>query len=111
MGSQFSKPVRSAANTISRRQYPKQPSAPTTAAPNAAQNAAQPESRNPPSSPSPPPPFYSSPKEPQTSQGPVVHSKEEPSSVKSDGMGSLNLTCCDLGATENNIILNQSQLI
>lgn len=71
MGSSASKPARAAANAASRRQYPKQPVSPTTAPPTGAPKQAPRES----------------PQEPKpAAHGPAYHSKEQPSSVKSDGM-------------------------
>ncbi|KAF5860770.1 hypothetical protein ETB97_001052 [Aspergillus alliaceus] len=73
MGSSSSKPVRSAAQAVSRRQYPKQPSVPST-------------------SPTPrPAPSPRTPKEPtqtqsQTPTGPTYHSKEQPSLTKSNAI-------------------------
>ncbi|PLB54632.1 hypothetical protein P170DRAFT_505365 [Aspergillus steynii IBT 23096] len=69
MGASSSKPVRSAAQAASRRQYPKQPS-PTTSAPSSA--------------PTPPPKTH---RAPETSHaGPTYHSKEQPSLVKSNAI-------------------------
>lgn len=75
MGSSSSKPVRSAAQAVSRRQYPKQPSTlPST--------PSKPPSPGPASAPRPP-------KEPETKTraptGPTYHSKEQPSLTKSNG--------------------------
>ncbi|GMF74320.1 unnamed protein product [Aspergillus oryzae] len=74
MGSSSSKPVRSAAQAVSRRQYPKQPSTlPST--------PSKPPSPGPASAPRPP-------KEPETKTraptGPTYHSKEQPSLTKSN---------------------------
>lgn len=77
MGSASSKPARSAANAVSRRQYPKQPTAPPTAAPSAAAKAAKPQPRA-----QAPPQLQ---REPEPSQGPVYHPKERASGVKSSG--------------------------
>ena len=80
MGSSSSKPVRSAAQAVSRRQYPKQPS-PLPSTP-------KPPSPSPASAPRPQ-------KEPETKTraptGPTYHSKEQPSLTKSNG------TCIILG--------------
>ena len=84
MGSSASKPAKSAANMVSRRQYPKQPT-PATAAPSAAKVAAHPQSRAPPQAQQPPqqPPRGEA---PASSQGPVYHSNEKASLNKSSGM-------------------------
>ncbi|KAB8249906.1 Oligosaccharyltransferase subunit Ribophorin II-domain-containing protein [Aspergillus flavus] len=76
MGSSSSKPVRSAAQAVSRRQYPKQPSTlPST--------PSKPPSPGPASAPRPP-------KEPETKTraptGPTYHSKEQPSLTKSNAI-------------------------
>ncbi|ODM23326.1 hypothetical protein SI65_00915 [Aspergillus cristatus] len=78
MGSASSKPARSAANAVSRRQYPKQPTAPPTAAPSAAAKAAQPQPRT------QAPPHLE--REPEPSQGPTYHPKERPAGVKSSAI-------------------------
>ncbi|KAL4784815.1 hypothetical protein BJX76DRAFT_356675 [Aspergillus varians] len=81
MGSSASKPVRSAAQAASRRQYPKQPptASPATASPSPAATA--------PRQPPPPPPSSASrePKiQPRTpAPGPTYHSKEKASTEKS----------------------------
>ncbi|PIG88845.1 hypothetical protein AARAC_011491 [Aspergillus arachidicola] len=76
MGSSSSKPVRSAAQAVSRRQYPKQPSTlPST--------PSKSPSPGPASAPRPP-------KEPETKTraptGPTYHSKEQPSLTKSNAI-------------------------
>ncbi|GAB1204356.1 hypothetical protein APSETT445_003009 [Aspergillus pseudonomiae] len=75
MGSSSSKPVRSAAQAVSRRQYPKQPS-PLPSTP-------KPPSPSPASAPRPQ-------KEPETKTraptGPTYHSKEQPSLTKSNAI-------------------------
>ena len=77
MGSSSSKPVRSAANTVSRRQYPKQPTSPPTASPSATVQAQRSRAQ--------PPPRPS--REPQTSpQDQTIQSNEQASQVKSNGM-------------------------
>lgn len=77
MGSASSKPARSAAKAVSRRQYPKQPTAPPRAAPSAAAKAAQPQPR------AQAPPHLE--REPEPSQGPTYHPKEQAPGVKSSG--------------------------
>ncbi|RMJ20917.1 hypothetical protein PHISP_08215, partial [Aspergillus sp. HF37] len=67
MGSSASKPARAAANAASRRQYPKQPSSPPTGAPKTAPKEASQQHTHEP-------------------QGPTYHSKEPPSSVKSEAI-------------------------
>ncbi|EYE99754.1 uncharacterized protein EURHEDRAFT_407752 [Aspergillus ruber CBS 135680] len=78
MGSASSKPARSAANAVSKRQYPKQPTAPPTAAPSAAAKAAQPQPRA--QAPS------QLQREPKPNQGPTYHPKERASGVKSSAI-------------------------
>ncbi|KAF9885816.1 hypothetical protein FE257_012287 [Aspergillus nanangensis] len=82
MGSASSKPARSAAQAVSRRQYPKQPSM-TTPPPRAAPpKAAPPQAAPTAAAPVRPPPNAPQP----TPQGPTYHSKEPPSTVKSNAI-------------------------
>lgn len=90
MGSSSSKPVRSAANTVSRRQYPKQPTSPPTASPSATVQAQQSRAQ--------PPPRPS--REPQTSpQDQTIQSNEQASQVKSSGRF-YSTWCCGARAQE-----------
>lgn len=87
MGSAASKPVKSAAGAASRRQYPKQPAPPPRGprkAPKETEAASAPSP-----TPTPKPKPQASPSTPRASaapsQGPTYHSKEQASSVKSNG--------------------------
>ncbi|BCS21008.1 uncharacterized protein APUU_21440S [Aspergillus puulaauensis] len=84
MGSSASKPARSAAQAASRRQYPKQPAAPSPA------TASQSPAANAPRRPPPPAPSPASREPnipPQTpAQGPTYHSKEKASTEKSSAI-------------------------
>lgn len=75
MGSSPSKPVRSAAQAVSRRQYPKQPS-------NLPSTPSKPPSPGPASAPRPPKESEAKTRAPT---GPTYHSKEQPSLTKSNG--------------------------
>lgn len=80
MGSAASKPVKSAAGAAARRQYPKQAPVPLRAQPTAPKSSQTPQPAPPTSAPSPsqaPSPI---------SQGPIYHSKEQPSGTRSNGM-------------------------
>lgn len=91
MGSTASKPVKSAAGAASRRQYPKKP-APPPKPPVAPKQFDKPEpSHAPPSKPesTPSPAHFQVPG--SSSQGPTYHSKEQASSVKSNGMNASGL--------------------
>lgn len=76
MGASSSKPARSAAQAVSRRQYPKQPVSPPTSSPAQPPPASKPtrQQPQPPRQPSRPPPA-----------GPTYHSKEPPSLERSSG--------------------------
>ncbi|PKY02034.1 hypothetical protein P168DRAFT_306248 [Aspergillus campestris IBT 28561] len=84
MGSAASKPAKSAAQAASRRQYPKKPSAPPTSSPASAAPRSQPHttprSQQPQAPPAPPPSNNIN----QT--GPTYHSKEQPSTSKSNAI-------------------------
>ncbi|GLI78867.1 hypothetical protein PoHVEF18_007189 [Penicillium ochrochloron] len=80
MGSAASKPVKSAAGAAARRQYPKQAPVPPRAQPTAPKSSQTPQPAPPTSAPSPsqaPSPI---------SQGPIYHSKEQPSGTKSNAI-------------------------
>ncbi|KAE8158975.1 Oligosaccharyltransferase subunit Ribophorin II-domain-containing protein [Aspergillus tamarii] len=76
MGSSSSKPVRSAAQAVSRRQYPKQPS-------NLPSTPSKPPSPGPASAPRPPKESEAKTRAPT---GPTYHSKEQPSLTKSNAI-------------------------
>lgn len=77
MGASSSKPARSAAQAVSRRQYPKQPVSPPTSSPAQPPPASKPtrQQPQPPRQPSRPPPA-----------GPTYHSKEPPSLERSSAI-------------------------
>ncbi|KAL2870227.1 uncharacterized protein BJX67DRAFT_344954 [Aspergillus lucknowensis] len=75
MGSSASKPVRSAAQAVSRRQYPKQPATPSPPSTTA------PRSQRP-----PPPPPSREPTTQRPSHGPKYHPKEQASTEKSSAI-------------------------
>ncbi|KAJ5812003.1 hypothetical protein N7474_008304 [Penicillium riverlandense] len=92
MGSAASKPARTAAGAAARRQYPKQP-APSTRGPLSSPatapsdtNAAPTPTPTPTSAPTPTAAQPPQPSQAPTSQGPTYHSKEQPSSVKSNAI-------------------------
>ncbi|KAJ5610598.1 hypothetical protein N7510_007317 [Penicillium lagena] len=94
MGSAASKPARSAAGAAARRQYPKQPpsstrgplSSPATAQRDTNAAPTPTPTSTPTSAPTPTSTPSSQPSQARTSQGPTYHSKEQPSSVKSNAI-------------------------
>ncbi|KAL3473594.1 hypothetical protein BJX99DRAFT_233483 [Aspergillus californicus] len=81
MGASSSKPARSAAQAVSRRQYPKQPSTPSPA------TSRPPPPPPPPKSQSPTPRAAPQPRQPESaSQGPTYHSKEKASIERSSAI-------------------------
>ncbi|PWY66970.1 hypothetical protein BO83DRAFT_419416 [Aspergillus eucalypticola CBS 122712] len=84
MGASSSKPARSAAQAVSRRQYPKQPVSPPTSSPAQPPAASKPTKQQQPSpQPQPQPPRQPS-RAPPT--GPTYHSKEPPSLERSSAI-------------------------